>query len=132
MWLSILAVSGGAALGANARWLLGLWLNHYYPALPLGTLVANTLGGYLIGLFVALFSEHPQLSPEWRLFLVTGLFGALTTFSSFTAEILANLQAGRPGLAVAGIALHLGGSLIFAWLGMLSVTLARNLIGAMS
>ncbi|WP_136254249.1 fluoride efflux transporter CrcB [Onishia niordana] len=131
MWLSILAVSGGAVLGANARWLLGLWLNHYYPALPLGTLAANTLGGYLIGLFVALFSEHPQLSPEWRLFLVTGLFGALTTFSSFTAEILANLQAGRQGLALAGIALHLGGSLIFAWLGMLSVTLARNLIGAM-
>ncbi|MDI4636739.1 MULTISPECIES: fluoride efflux transporter CrcB [Halomonadaceae] len=130
MWLSILAVSGGAAIGANARWLLGVWLNHYYPAIPLGTLFANTLGGYLIGLFVAIFSENPHISPEWRLFLVTGLFGALTTFSSFTAEILANFQAGRPGLALAGIGLHLGGSLLFAWLGMLTVSLVSDLIGS--
>ena len=87
MWLYVLAISGGAALGANARWLLGLWLNALFPALPLGTLAANLLGGWLIGLALGVFAWLPALAPEWRLFLVTGFLGALTTFSTFSAEM---------------------------------------------
>lgn len=120
MWLSILAVGGGAALGANARWLLGLWLNHHYPGVPLGTLTANWLGAWLIGIGLAFFSTQPQLSAEWRLFAITGLLGALTTFSTFSAEMFANLQEGRWAMALAGIGLHVAGSILLTGLGILT------------
>ena len=80
---SILAISAGAALGAVMRWLLGLSLNALFPTIPPGTLVANLLGAYLIGIALALFAQHPALAPEWRLLLITGFLGSLTTFSTF-------------------------------------------------
>lgn len=107
-----LAVGVGAALGAWARWLLGTFLNALYPALPPGTLAANLIGGYLVGLAVALFSSHPGLSPEWRLFVITGFLGGLTTFSTFSAENVALLQEARIGAAIAHAAMHLAGSLV--------------------
>lgn len=113
-----LAVGVGAVLGAWARWLLGLWLNAAHPWLPLGTLAANLLGGLLVGFAVAAFSDHPLLEPQWRLFLVTGFLGALTTFSTFSAEGVALLMAGRIGAAATHAALHLAGSLIATYAGI--------------
>ncbi len=130
MWLSIIAISAGAALGANLRWLLGTWLNALYPAIPPGTLVANWFGAWLIGLALAYFSHLPHLSPEWRLFIITGFLGALTTFSTFSAETLTNLQSGRWGMALAGVAIHVIGSIALTALGMATFVLLRNLSGA--
>ncbi len=126
MWLYVLAISGGAALGANARWLLGLWLNALFPALPLGTLAANLLGGWLIGLALGVFAWLPALAPEWRLFLVTGFLGALTPFSTFSAEMFEHLQSGRWAVALAGIAVHVAGSLAMTGLGFAMVALVRD------
>lgn len=129
MWLSILAIGAGAALGANLRWLLSVWLNALFPALPPGTLAANLLGAWLIGVAFALFDQLPSLSTEWRLFVVTGFLGALTTFSTFSIEMLANIQMGRWGMTLAGIVLHLVGSLSLAALGMATVAALRQLPG---
>ena len=107
-----MAVGIGAAFGAWARWLLGTFLNVLYPSLPPGTLAANLIGGYLIGLAVAFFASHPDVSPEWRLFVITGFLGGLTTFSTFSAENVALLQQARVGAAVAHGAMHLAGSLV--------------------
>lgn len=117
---SILAISVGAALGAVLRWMLGLSLNALFPALPPGTLAANLIGGYLIGVAIAVFARHPQLSPEWRLFIVTGFLGGLTTFSTFSAEVTALLQAERLWAAGAAVSLHVGGSLAMTVLGLAS------------
>lgn len=129
MWISVLAIGAGAAIGANIRWLLGLWLNALFPAIPPGTLVANWLGAWLIGLAIGLFAWLPQLAPEWRLFLITGMLGALTTFSTFSAEMFTNLQAGRWAMAFAGIAVHVIGSLFMTGLGIATLALIRNLMG---
>ena len=129
MWISVLAIGAGAAIGANIRWLLGLWLNALFPAVPPGTLVANWLGAWLIGMAIGLFAWLPQLAPEWRLFLITGMLGALTTFSTFSAEMFTNLQAGRWGMAFAGIAVHVVGSLCMTGLGLATLALIRNLMG---
>ena len=94
----VLAICLGACLGALSRWKLGLWLN-VPGALPWGTLAANAIGGYLIGLCVGFFQSHPGIDPVWRLLLVTGFLGALTTFSSFSAEVVELLQQGRWSLA---------------------------------
>ncbi len=120
---SILAICAGASTGALLRWLLGLWLNALFPAIPPGTLLANLLGGYLIGLALAFFAAHPGLSPEWRLLVVTGFLGGLTTFSTFSAEIIQLLQQQRPGTALAAMALHVAGSLLMTVLGLQSVAL---------
>lgn len=114
-----LAICIGASLGALARWRLGLWLS---PGglIPWGTLAANLIGGYLIGVCVAVFQALPQLDPAWRLALVTGFLGALTTFSSFSAETVAMLQAGRFGQALLQCSLHLLGSLALTALGLAS------------
>ena len=104
-WLGWLAVGSGAAIGAWARWGLGLWLNGVLTQLPVGTLAANLGGGYIIGLAVAFFTAYPDLSPEWRLFLVTGFLGGLTTFSTFSADTVRLLRAGDYGPATAYIAL---------------------------
>ncbi len=108
--LGFAAVGIGAALGAWLRWGLALLLNARIEALPLGTLAANLGGGYLIGIAVALFEDLPQLSPEWRLLLVTGFLGGLTTFSTFSAEAVALLQRGAYGWALLHSGLHLLGS----------------------
>jgi CrcB protein len=105
-----LAVGIGAALGAWLRWGLGLWLNGMHGSLPLGTLAANLGGGYVIGICVAFFASHPELSPAWRLFAVTGFLGGLTTFSTFSAEAMALLQRGDYGWALAHTLAHLVGS----------------------
>ncbi|MBA4175507.1 MAG: fluoride efflux transporter CrcB [Leptothrix sp. (in: Bacteria)] len=125
MLSAILAISLGAALGALLRWGLGLGLNHLFPALPPGTLVANLVGGYLVGLAVALMAQLPQLPPEWRLFVVTGFLGGLTTFSTFSAEVVHALQAGRTGWAVATVALHVLGSLALTLAGLATPALFK-------
>lgn len=129
MWLSMLAISLGAALGANLRWLLGMMFNRYFPDIPPGTLIANLLGAWLIGVAIGFFSQSPGLAPEWRLFLITGMLGALTTFSTFSAEMVASLQSGKWMMAVSGIALHVLGSLLMTTLGMLSYTWIRAIKG---
>ncbi|TBW58907.1 fluoride efflux transporter CrcB [Marinobacter halodurans] len=118
MWMSVIAISTGAACGALLRWFLGLQLNALFPTVPLGTLVANLLGGYLIGLSIMIFSQAVTLSPEWRLFVITGFMGALTTFSTFSAEMVTLLQGGRFLWALGGIAMHVGGSLLMTLAGM--------------
>jgi fluoride exporter len=115
--MSVLAICIGASLGALARWGLGLWLSAG-AALPWGTLAANLIGGYLIGVCVAVFQTMPQLDPVWRLALVTGFLGALTTFSSFSAEVVGMLQQSRYALALCTAALHLLGSLLLTLLGI--------------
>ncbi|MFZ6755823.1 fluoride efflux transporter CrcB [Undibacterium sp. Ji50W] len=116
-WLGTLAVGLGAAFGAWLRWVLGLWLNTTYPLLPLGTLIANLGGGYVIGFCVAFFSAYPQLSPEWRLFLVTGFLGGLTTFSTFSAEAMSLLHRGDYGWALMHSGAHLIGSIVCCFAG---------------
>ncbi|MCW5632432.1 MAG: fluoride efflux transporter CrcB [Rubrivivax sp.] len=113
-----LAVAAGAALGAWLRWGLAVWLNGLFPALPPGTLLANLAGGYVIGLALALLGAQPGLPPEWRLFLVTGFLGALTTFSTFSAEVVGLLQQGRAAWAFAIVGTHVLGSLAMTFAGL--------------
>ena len=115
-----LAVALGAVLGAWLRWSLSTWLNPSSPNLPLGTLAANLGGGYAIGLAVAFFSANASLPPEWRLVCITGFLGALTTFSTFSAESVELLMAGRLGAAVLHSAAHLAGSILATFLGLLT------------
>ncbi len=115
--LSVLAICIGASLGALARWGLGLWLSPG-ALIPWGTLAANLLGGYLVGLAIATFQALPQLDPVWRLALVTGFLGALTTFSSFSAEVVGMLGQQRYLLAFGTAAMHLFGSLLLTVAGM--------------
>lgn len=124
--ISVIAISIGAAIGSLARWRLGVWLNtgaaaSTSPLLPWGTLAANMLGGYLIGVCVAIFQSLPELDPVWRLAIVTGFLGGLTTFSSFSAEVVGMLQQERYELALGTAALHVGGSLALTLLGIRSV-----------
>jgi CrcB protein len=115
--LPVFAICIGACVGALARWGLGLWLNPG-STIPLGTLAANLLGGYLVGVCVAVFQSLPQLDPAWRLLLVTGFLGALTTFSSFSAEVVGMLLEQRYGLALGTAAVHLLGSLLLTVIGI--------------
>jgi len=126
MQLSAFAAVGlGAVLGAWARWGLGAALNALIPNLPLGTLVANLTGGYFIGVAIAHFDQVAGLAPEVRLFVITGFLGALTTFSTFSAESMALLQTGRYAWALAHAASHLLGSLAMTVLGLETVRLLR-------
>jgi CrcB protein len=118
---AILAICAGACLGALARWQLGLWLSHGQALIPWGTLAANLIGGYLVGVCVGVFQQWPGLDPLWRLALVTGFLGALTTFSSFSAEVVTMLQQGRHALALGTAGLHLMGSLALTALGLKTV-----------
>ncbi|MDT7834919.1 fluoride efflux transporter CrcB [Aquabacterium sp. OR-4] len=122
---ALAAIAAGASLGAIVRWGLANAFNALLPTLPPGTLIANLLGGYLVGVAVAFFAQHPALPPAWRLFVITGFLGGLTTFSTFSAEVVANLSAGRTGWALATAALHLAGSVLMTLLGMASVALLR-------
>lgn len=123
--LHIFAICLGACAGALLRWRLGLWLS---PGglIPWGTLAANLIGGYLVGLCVGVFQALPQLDPVWRLALVTGFLGALTTFSSFSAEVVALLQQQRYALALGTTTLHLGGSLLLTVLGLQTARVCLN------
>ena len=120
--ISVFAICLGASLGALLRWGLGLWLNPG-AVIPLGTLAANLIGGYLVGVCVAVFQGLPDLDPVWRLALVTGFLGALTTFSSFSAEVVAMLSEGRVSVAMATAGLHLIGSLLMTLAGLKTVAL---------
>ena len=129
--LTIAAICIGACAGALARWQLGLWLNPSSLAvdslsLPWGTLAANLIGGYLVGVCVAVFQAMPNLDPIWRLALVTGFLGALTTFSSFSAEVVTMLNQGRYALALLTAGLHLFGSLALTIFGMKSAAYVIN------
>jgi CrcB protein len=127
--LSVIAICVGACLGALARWQLGLWLNpptSEAGIFPWGTLAANLIGGYLIGLCMGLFQNLPQIDPEWRLLFITGFLGALTTFSTFSIEVVGMLQQGRLLLALSTASVHLIGSLVLTYLGLYTV----KLIGA--
>ncbi|RVT53979.1 fluoride efflux transporter CrcB [Rubrivivax albus] len=126
MLMSMLAVVTGAALGALCRWSLGLIMNAWYPALPPGTLVANVVGGYLAGLALPLLLAHPELPAAWRLFVITGFLGGLTTFSAFSLEVATLLQQGRLLVAAGGVALHVGGSLAATLAGFATVALLRR------
>ncbi len=122
---AFLSVGAGAAFGAWLRWWLGILLNPAFPTLPLGTLAANLIGGYLIGVAVAFFSEHAGLPPEARLFVITGFMGGLTTFSTFSAEAVTLVSRGEYAWALAHTAVHLGGSLSMTALGMLTFSLLK-------
>lgn len=120
MWKPVLAISLGAALGAVLRWVLGTKLNNLFPSLPPGTLTANLIGGYVIGFAIAYFAQAPELAPEWRLMIVTGFCGGLTTFSTFSAEVVTLLQQERIGMVATAIATHVSGSLLMTALGLAS------------
>ncbi|HZV62780.1 MAG TPA: fluoride efflux transporter CrcB [Methylophilaceae bacterium] len=120
------AVGIGAALGAWLRWGLGLWLNPAFSALPLGTLIANLVGGYLMGLAMGFFGLGNIVSPEVRLFITTGFLGGLTTFSAFSAEAVHLFSRGEYGWASVHILSHVAGSLLMTGLGILTVQLLRN------
>ena len=123
---SVLAIGAGATLGALLRWLLSSSLNALFPALPPGTLLSNLVGGYLVGVAAAVFVLHPAIGSEWRQFIVTGLLGGLTTFSTFSLEVTGLLQMQRFGWAFAAILAHVAGSLLMTALGFASVSLLRR------
>lgn len=118
--MSVFAICLGACVGALARWGLGLWLNPG-ALMPMGTLAANLIGGYLVGVAVAVFQALPHLDPAWRLAIVTGFLGALTTFSSFSAEVVGMLGQQRYLLGFSTAALHLFGSLLLTLAGIKTV-----------
>ncbi len=126
MWQSFAAVGIGATLGAWLRWWLSNWFNAATPNLPAGTLIANLVGGYLIGLAVQYFSTRSGFSPEIRLFCVTGFLGALTTFSTFSAEAVSLLGRGEYGWAFAHSATHLFGSLIATFAGIATLKMLQG------
>ncbi len=124
---SLLAISLGASLGAILRWGLGMAFNALFPTIPPGTWLANMLGGYLIGLALAYFGQHAGLSPEWRLFIITGFLGGLTTFSTFSAEVTALIQQERLLWAGVAVSVHVGGSLLMTLLGLATYEIGRHL-----
>ena len=118
MWKPIVVVSVGGTLGCLLRWWLGMTFNALFPTIPPGTLTANLVGGYIIGLALACFSTYTSLPPEWRLFVMTGFCGGLTTFSTFSAEITVLLQQGRMLWALGAIATHVVGSIVMTFAGI--------------
>lgn len=121
--LGLTAVGIGAVLGAWLRWGLGLWLNPVLPEVPLGTLVANLVGGFVIGLAVEFFAAYPGVAPEWRLALITGFLGALTTFSTFSAEAVTLLARAQYAWAALHIGVHLAGSISMTIAGVAALRL---------
>ena len=125
---AFLAVFGGAGVGAWLRWGLGQWLNPVLPTLPLGTVAANLLGGLLVGVASSYFSNHSTLAPEWRLLVITGFMGGLTTFSTFSVEVVALIGRQQYGWALATASVHLLGSLALTGVGIVlgNVLLVRS------
>jgi CrcB protein len=120
MWLSILAIFCGAGLGALLRAGFNLATVSVAATLPLGTFISNMLGGYMIGIAIAFFGNNPNLSPEWKLFVITGFLGGLTTFSSFSAEVVAFIERGELAWALGTALLHLLGSIALTFIGILT------------
>ncbi|MFT4102444.1 MAG: fluoride efflux transporter CrcB [Burkholderiaceae bacterium] len=123
---AVIAISVGAAIGALLRYGLSLMMNAMVPAIPMGTLASNLIAAYIVGVAIAFFASAPGLSPNWRLFVITGLAGGMSTFSTFSAELLALLRDGRLAWSFGMLALHLGGSLALTALGMATVSLTRH------
>jgi CrcB protein len=126
-WLRpMIAVAMGGMLGCLMRWFLALIFNRYFPTIPPGTLAANLIGCYVIGVALAVITLNPAIPVEWRLFVTTGFCGGLTTFSTFSVEVVTLMQSGRMGWAMGTIAVHLIGSLLMTFAGMATITWARN------
>jgi fluoride exporter len=126
MWKSVAAICVGASLGALLRWWLGAQLNNLFPTIPPGTLAANLVGGYIIGIAIAFFATYSAVAPEWRLLIITGFCGGLTTFSTFSAEIVALLQQGRSLWAISAAAAHLAGSVLMTLAGIATVNWVKG------
>ncbi len=126
MWKSVIAICVGASIGALLRWWLGAQLNSLFPAIPPGTLFANLVGAYMVGLAIAFFATFAALSPEWRLLVITGFCGGLTTFSTFSAELTTLLQQGRTLWAFGAAAAHVMGSVAMTFAGIGTVALIRH------
>lgn len=124
---SLLAISIGASLGAILRWGLGAAFNALLPAIPPGTWLANMLGGYLMGVALAYFGQHTGMAPEWRLFVITGFLGGLTTFSTFSAEVTTLVQQERMLWAGVAVSAHVLGSLLMTLLGLATVAAFKPL-----
>lgn len=121
MWIQVVALSSGASLGAIARWQLSLWLNSGHAHhIPWGTWAANAIGAYLIGFGVTLLQNNPNLDPAWRMLLITGFLGALTTFSTFSIETVSLFSMGKAGLAIGNALMNVAGSLLLTWLGLVT------------
>jgi fluoride exporter len=126
MWKSIAAICIGASFGALFRWWLGLKLNTLFPTIPPGTLAANLIGGYIIGLALSVLTTYSALAPQWRLLVVTGFCGGLTTFSTFSAELVTLLRDGRPVWACWAMVVHLVGSVFMTFLGFGTLNLIKR------
>lgn len=126
MWKGIFAIVVGGGLGALLRWWLGLKLNAYFPVIPPGTLAANLIGGYVVGVAVAFFATYSAIAPEWRLFVITGFCGGLTTFSTFSAEVVTLMQQGRALWALGETGVHLLGSVAMTFAGIGTVVWMRS------
>jgi fluoride exporter len=121
-WRSLAAVAVGGTIGCVLRWVLAMFLNRLFPSLPPGTLAANYIGCYIIGAAIAFFTQYPAFAPEWRLLVTTGFCGGLTTFSTFSAEVVSLMQAGKNGAALVAIGAHVIGSLLLTFAGIATVT----------
>ncbi len=126
MWKTILAVAVGAGIGAVLRWWLSARLNALFPTIPPGTLASNLIGAYVVGAAIAFFAGFPAIAPEWRLLIVTGFCGGLTTFSTFSAEMVNLLREGQILWACGELAVHVTGSLLLTFAGMATVALLRG------
>jgi len=126
MLKSILAICVGASLGGLLRWWLGLAMNSLFPTIPPGTLAANLVGGYLVGLAIAFFATYTAMAPEWRLLVITGFCGGLTTFSTFSAELVALLQQGRAVWALVAAAAHVAGAVLATFAGIATMAWLRH------
>lgn len=118
MYASLFAIALGSVLGGWLRWFVGLKLNHLYPNIPMGTVFVNLVGGFIIGFAISYFSSS-SISPAYKLLVVTGFCGGFTTFSTFSLEVLTQIQEGKLAIALSTIAIHVIGALIFTFLGML-------------
>ncbi|WP_426818308.1 fluoride efflux transporter CrcB [Winslowiella sp. 2C04] len=120
---SLLAVVVGGSVGCVIRWLISVRFNPLFPNLPPGTLIVNLVGGFIIGMALAYFIKNPQLDPAWKLLIVTGLCGGMTTFSSFSAEIMTLLQSGNYLWAMLSVMTHVIGSVLMAFAGFAVITM---------
>ncbi|MBA3581923.1 MAG: fluoride efflux transporter CrcB [Gammaproteobacteria bacterium] len=125
---AVIAICFGASVGALLRWQLAEHFNVYFAAVPLGTLLANFLGAYIIGIALAFFLQYPALSPQWKLLIITGFLGGLTTFSTFSAEVVNLLQQSRWLWALGLSFTHVIGSLCLTVLGMLTFTTIKTML----
>jgi len=126
MWKSVVAICVGASLGALLRWWLGARLNAFFPAIPPGTLAANLVGGYVVGVAIAFFASYTAVPPEWRLLVITGFCGGLTTFSTYSAELVTLIQQGRTLWAFGAAIVHLAGAVVMTFAGIGTVTWLRS------